>query len=77
MALRASGRVAAQTDLTVGSAGGGITQAPPVNGNTAAGGIAGALGQVDANGWVWVIFGASVLYLVGAYIMLGRYRVPL
>jgi hypothetical protein len=29
------------------------------------------------NTWVWVLFGGSVAYLLGAYVVLRGYRVPL
>lgn len=29
------------------------------------------------NTWVWILFAGSVLYLLGAYVVLRGYRVPL
>lgn len=77
MALRAAGRVAASADINTGLPGGGLTQAPPVVSNAPGGGLLNLLGGWDTETWTWVLFGASVAYLLGAYIVLGRYRIPL
>lgn len=29
------------------------------------------------NTWVWILFGGSVAYLLGAYVVLRGYRIPL
>lgn len=73
MALSARGKVATMAEISAGSTNGGVTQASPPAPSALPFGI-------DFNSphvWVCLIFGASVLYLLGAYVMLGRYRVAI
>lgn len=74
MGMRARGQVAGMAQISAGLQGGGTTQAAPTGAPLAA---PFGIDFTKPSAWVVVIFGASVLYLLGAYVMLGRYRIPL